>query len=213
MDLAIQPTGVVLIREHYQLVKRAMDITICLLIMPVVLPILALCALLVWIGDPGPVFFSQERTGRGNKRFKVFKLRTMVKNAEELRDKYLHLNELTLPDFKISNDPRVTAVGRILRKTSLDELPQIFNVLIGNMSLVGPRPSTFKASACDLWQTERLKGLPGITGLAQINGRNSIDTHEKIRLDIQYIQQRSVWLDLYILGKTPKEILGGRGAY
>jgi lipopolysaccharide/colanic/teichoic acid biosynthesis glycosyltransferase len=111
----------------------------------------------------------------------------MVRNARELREQLLHLNELTLPDFKISNDPRITKLGRILRKTSLDELPQIINVLRGEMSLVGPRPTSFDESTYALWQTERLEVLPGITGLWQINGRSEVDFDERSRLDIQYV--------------------------
>jgi lipopolysaccharide/colanic/teichoic acid biosynthesis glycosyltransferase len=213
VQLAIQSRSVVLIRRDYEIAKRIVDVTICALILPFVLVVLAFCALAVWLEDPGKVVFTQNRTGHGGKRFKVYKLRTMVKNAESLKEKYRHLNELSWPDFKISKDPRVTRVGRFLRRTSLDELPQIFNVLLGNMSLVGPRPSTFEASHCDLWQTERLEVLPGITGLAQISGRNSIDTNEKIKFDIQYLQNRSIGLDLWILIQTARVIVKQEGAY
>jgi lipopolysaccharide/colanic/teichoic acid biosynthesis glycosyltransferase len=137
----------------------------------------------------------------------------MLVNAEQIKQELEHLNELTFPDFKISNDPRMTRVGRLLRKTSLDELPQIFNVLKGDMSLVGPRPTSFAAQTYSLWQTERLEVLPGITGLWQVNGRSDLDFDERARLDIQYIESRSYWLDVLILLRTPLAVFVGRGAY
>ena len=209
----IQPRCVILIRPDYQFAKRLMDVIICVIVLPFALVLMALCAVLVWMDEPGPILFLQYRIGWGGKRFCVYKFRTMVKNAENLKQQYAHLNEKTWPDFKISKDPRVTRIGRWLRKTSLDELPQLFNVLKGDMSLVGPRPASFDKSAYDLWQTERLEVLPGITGLAQINGRNTLDTVEKMRFDLEYVQNRSVWLDLHILLRTPKVILSQTGAY
>jgi lipopolysaccharide/colanic/teichoic acid biosynthesis glycosyltransferase len=202
-----------LIRRDFQIIKRVLDLTICLLILPLVLPVMAVCAVLVWIDNPGPIFFRQLRTGQGGRRFKMFKFRTMVTNAEELKQVYAHLNELTWPDFKISDDPRVTRVGRFLRKSSLDELPQILNVLLGDMSLVGPRPTSFAANTYALWQTERLEVLPGITGLWQISGRSDLDFDDRLRLDIEYIERQSVWLDLQILIRTATVIFSQRGAY
>jgi lipopolysaccharide/colanic/teichoic acid biosynthesis glycosyltransferase len=143
----------------------------------------------------------------------MYKFATMVKNAEELKTQYAHLNELTWPDFKITDDPRVTPIGRILRKTSLDELPQFINVLKGDMSLVGPRPTSFDASTYDLWHTERLEVLPGITGLWQINGRSNLDFNERLRLDIEYIENRSLWLDTQILLRTVTAVFSQRGAH
>ncbi len=143
----------------------------------------------------------------------MYKFRTMVSDAEKLKQNYADLNELSWPDFKISDDPRVTRVGRFLRKTSLDELPQIINVLKGDMSLVGPRPTSFDASTYDLWHTERLEVLPGITGLWQVNGRSDVDFDERARLDIEYIEKQSVWLDLWILYRTIFVIFNQRGAY
>ena len=213
MRPVIQPPCVVLIRPEYQIVKRLMDVVCCLIMLPLVLAAIGVCGLLVRISGPGPIFFVQYRTGWGGKRFRVYKLRTMVKDAEQLKQKYRELNEKAWPDFKISNDPRVTTIGRYLRKTSLDELPQIFNVLKGDMSLVGPRPASFDKSAYDLWQSERLEVLPGITGLAQINGRNTLDTYEKMRFDIEYVQTRTIWLDIYILLRTPQVIFSQKGAY
>jgi len=136
----------------------------------------------------------------------------MVVNAAELKEELTHLNELTYPDFKLTDDPRITRVGRVLRRTSLDELPQLFNVLRGEMSLVGPRPTSFRASTYELWQTERLEVLPGITGLWQISGRSQIDFDERLRLDIRYLNQRSLGLDLVILFKTLPALINRRGA-
>lgn len=200
-------------RRGYTLAKRMLDITCSLLLLPLVLPIMAICALLIWLENPGPVMFSRMRTGRGGKPFKMFKFRTMVTNAEELKEKYAHLNEHTWPDFKITNDPRVTRVGRILRKTSLDELPQIFNVLLGQMSLVGPRPTSFAVSTYSLWHTERLEVLPGITGLWQVSGRAEVDFDERIRLDVEYIEKQSMWLDIKILFSTILVVFKSHGAY
>jgi lipopolysaccharide/colanic/teichoic acid biosynthesis glycosyltransferase len=143
----------------------------------------------------------------------MYKFRTMLKNAEELKERYAHLNELCWPDFKITDDPRVTRVGRFLRKTSLDELPQIFNVLNGTMSLVGPRPTSFDVSTYELWHTERLEVLPGITGLWQISGRSDIDFDDRLRLDVDYIERQSLALDLYILWRTVAVVLKQKGAY
>ena len=143
----------------------------------------------------------------------MHKFRTMVENAEELKKDLAHLNVLTLPDFKIIDDPRVTRVGKFLRKTSLDELPQIFNVLKGDMSLVGPRPTSFEASTYALWHTERLEVKPGITGLWQISGRSDIDFDERVRLDRKYIERQSFWFDLQILFGTFAAVLNRKGAY
>jgi len=200
-------------RPVYEFSKRLLDIVVCLALMPVVLPVVLLCMLAIWLEDPGPVFFIQQRTGRFGRRFKMLKLRTMQKNAEELKASLLHLNELTWPDFKITNDPRVLRVGKILRKTSLDELPQIFNVLRGDMSLVGPRPTSFSANTYSLWHTERLEVKPGITGLWQVSGRSDVDFDDRLRLDIDYIRQRSFWFDLKLLYRTAVAVLARKGAY
>lgn len=209
----IRRPGVLLFRRRYELVKRIFDLSVCLLILPAVMAAMAICAALIWLDNPGPIFFQQLRTGKGGRRFRMYKFRTMVTNAEELKLKYAHLNELTWPDFKITNDPRVTRIGRILRKTSLDELPQIFNILKGDMSLVGPRPTSFDVSTYSLWHTERLEVLPGITGLWQISGRSDVDFDGRLRLDIEYIEKRSLWLDIKILFLTVTAVFTQRGAY
>jgi len=209
----VRPSYVFLFRKNYQFVKRVLDLFLCLLVLPTILPIIGICALLIWIDNPGPVFFRQYRTGKGGKRFKMYKMRTMATNAEELKLKYAHLNELTWPDFKITNDPRVTKVGRILRKTSLDELPQIFNIMKGDMSWVGPRPTSFDVSTYSLWHTERLEVLPGLTGLWQVSGRSNLDFDDRLHLDIEYIERQSIWLDIKILFQTVTAIFTQRGAY
>ncbi|MDH5244364.1 MAG: sugar transferase, partial [Chloroflexota bacterium] len=136
---------------------------------------------------------------------------TMVRNAEELKPSLQHLNILPPPDFKIPNDPRITRVGKFLRKTSLDELPQILNVLRGDMSIVGPRPTSFAASTYALWHSERLEVTPGITGLWQIRGRGTVTFDERLRLDIEYIEQRSLGLDLRIIALTGLAVFRGSG--
>jgi lipopolysaccharide/colanic/teichoic acid biosynthesis glycosyltransferase len=214
MELSlIERPKVLLIRDGYRRWKRAFDVVVTVAVLPLALVIIAVCALLIWVTDPGPVFFSQPRTGKGGRRFRMYKLRTMVSNAEELKQKYAHLNELTWPDFKITDDPRVTCVGRFMRKTSLDELPQLLNVLKGDMSLVGPRPTSFDVSTYDLWHTERLEVLPGITGMWQISGRSDVGFDGRLRLDREYIERQSLWLDIQILMRTVAVILSRRGAY
>ena len=197
----------------YLLVKRGFDLLVSALLILLLLPVFAGCALLIWLEDGRPILFAQRRTGRAGRRFRMYKFRTMVRNAEELKSRLAHLNELTWPDFKITNDPRITRIGRILRRTSLDELPQLFNVIKGDMSLVGPRPTSFEAGTYALWQTERLEVTPGITGLWQISGRSELDFNERLNLDIDYIERASLWLDLQILLRTVAVVLTRRGAY
>jgi lipopolysaccharide/colanic/teichoic acid biosynthesis glycosyltransferase len=209
----VQHPYILLFRKDYQIFKRVFDLALCILAFPLVLPLMGIISVLIWLGDPGPILYNRPRTGKGGKLFTMYKFRTMVKNAEELKQKYAHLNELSPPDFKITNDPRVTWIGRILRKTSLDELPQIFNVVKGDMSLVGPRPTDFDVSTYSLWHTERLEVLPGITGLWQISGRSEVDFDERLRLDIEYIERQSIWFDIQILFRTVAVVFNQRGAY
>lgn len=202
-----------LMGSSYLAAKRVMDLTLVLLSSPVWTIGLATIALLIKLEHrDGKIIFHQERTGKGGRRFKMYKFRTMVVNAEELKAELAHLNELRWPDFKISNDPRITKIGRILRKTSLDELPQIINVLRGEMSLVGPRPTSFSAETYALWQTERLDVIPGITGLWQLLGRGETEFDERLRMDIAYIERRCIWLDIHILFRTIFAVLQQRGA-
>lgn len=200
--------------RSYLRAKRAFDLTLVLLSTPFWLPIIIAVGMVIAVTSSGaPVIFTQARTGKNGRRFKMYKFRTMVPNAETLKEKYAHLNELKWPDFKITNDPRVTLVGKFLRKTSLDELPQLLNVLKGEMSLVGPRPTSFGAETYKLWHTGRLDVMPGLTGLWQIIGRASLEFDDRLRLDIAYIERRSLWLDLNILVRTVAAVFKQRGAH
>lgn len=192
--------------------KRAFDLTLCGLALPLVVPVLLVIALAIRIDSPGPVLFVQQRTGRGGRRFPMLKFRTMVRNAEELKASLAHLSIVPPPDFKIIDDPRITRVGRVLRATSLDELPQLLNVLVGQMSLVGPRPTSFAASTYSLWHTRRLEVAPGVTGLWQLHGRNEADFDQRLRLDVQYIERCCFPLDVRILLATAGSVVRRRGA-
>lgn len=202
----------VALSRRYRVAKRVLDLVVCALALVVVLPVLLLCALMIRLDSPGPVVFAQMRTGRDGRRFRMWKFRTMVRDAEELKPALAHLNILAPPDFKILDDPRITTVGRFLRATSLDELPQLFNVIRGEMSLVGPRPTSFEASTYDLWHTRRLDVAPGITGLWQIEGRNVTSFDERLRLDAKYIRTMSLRLDIVLLLRTVGSVVRRSGA-
>jgi lipopolysaccharide/colanic/teichoic acid biosynthesis glycosyltransferase len=200
--------------SSYFFVKRVMDLSLVLLSAPFWFPLLGIIVVIIRFTSPGaPALFTQFRTGKGGKRFRMYKFRSMVPNAEALKEKYAHLNELQWPDFKITNDPRITKVGKILRKTSLDELPQLINVLRGEMSLVGPRPTSFGAETYKLWHTERLDVMPGLTGLWQIIGRAQLEFDDRLRLDIAYIERAGVWFDIVILLRTVAAVFTQRGAH
>jgi lipopolysaccharide/colanic/teichoic acid biosynthesis glycosyltransferase len=190
-----------------------MDIALTLPLFVAALPILLPCIIMMKLDSKGPIFYMQQRTGKGGRRFKMLKLRTMVVNAEGLKQQLQHLNQLSYPDFKVADDPRITRTGKFFRKTSLDELPQLVNVLKGDMSLVGPRPTSFCSSTYNLWHTARLKVTPGITGLWQISGRSDIDFDERARLDIAYIRDRSIGMDFSILLRTVGCVISSDGAY
>lgn len=208
------PQKRILTGAAYFLVKRVLDLVLVVITLPFWLPLNAVIALIIRITSPGePVIFTQMRTGKGGRRFHMYKFRTMVPNAEELKSEYVHLNELQWPDFKITNDPRIIPIGRFLRKTSLDELPQLFNVLRGDMSLVGPRPTSFGPETYKLWHTHRLDVIPGLTGLWQILGRAQLEFDDRLRLDIAYIERASIWLDINILARTVLVVFEGRGAH
>lgn len=200
-------------RSSYLVAKRVMDVTLVLLSLPFWLPFMGIIAMAIRITSPGaPVMFKQLRTGKGGRRFDMHKFRTMVPNAEELKSQYAHLNELQWPDFKITNDPRITRLGRFLRKTSLDEIPQLINVLRGEMSLVGPRPTSFGPETYKLWHTSRLDVQPGLTGLWQVFGRAKLEFDDRLRLDIAYIERASLRLDIHILLMTVLAVFQQRGA-
>jgi lipopolysaccharide/colanic/teichoic acid biosynthesis glycosyltransferase len=198
--------------RRYVVAKRVIDLVVCVLLLVPALALMAACAVAVRLDSPGPVLFAQERTGRDGRRFRMLKFRTMLANAEELKATYAHLNVLPPPDFKIPNDPRITRVGRFLRTTSLDELPQLFNVLKGDMSLVGPRPTSFPASSYELWHTQRLEIAPGVTGLWQLEGRNSMTFDERLRLDAEYMRRMSLLYDAKLLLRTIAAVVRRSGA-
>lgn len=204
-------------REHllawsYRYGKRSLDVVLCLLALPFAAVALGLCALAIRLDSPGKALFRQTRTGRDGRQFSMLKFRTMVENAEELKESLAHLNILPAPDFKIIDDPRITRVGKFLRRTSLDELPQVLNVLRGDMALVGPRPTSFGPGTYDLWHTERLEATPGITGLWQLRGRNEVTFDERLRMDIEYLDNMSLGLDVKILALTVLSVLKRAGA-
>lgn len=194
--------------------KRVVDIVFSLGLIILLLPLLALTALLIKLTSRGPAVFVQKRLGLNKRHFGIYKFRTMVVDAEKRMKEIEHLNEVSGPVFKIKNDPRITPLGRILRKTSIDELPQLFNVLKGDMSLVGPRPLPIRdyEGFNEDWQRRRFSVRPGITCLWQIGGRSSISFEQWMELDLQYIDKWSLKLDLEILVKTIPAVLRGSGA-
>ena len=194
--------------------KRLLDVGGSLLALCFAGPLIAFLAVLIKLESRGPVFYRSTRIGRGGRAFTFLKLRSMVKDAERRRGQLHHLNEADGPVFKIARDPRVTRIGRFLRTTSLDELPQFWNVLRGDMSLVGPRPPIPEEIAqYEPWQLRRLDVRPGITCLWQISGRSRIGFQEWMRLDLEYIRHRSFALDLKILVRTIPAVLSREGAY
>jgi exopolysaccharide biosynthesis polyprenyl glycosylphosphotransferase len=201
--------------DWHVLVKLVFDRVIALLLIALSLPLAAVIAIAIRATSPGPVFFVQERLGFNKRRFRLYKFRTMLPDAEKRLAEIEHLNEASGPVFKIRDDPRVTPIGRFLRKTSLDELPQLFNVLRGEMSLVGPRPlpvRDYEGFSRD-WQRRRFSVRPGMTCLWQVQGRSSIPFDEWMELDMYYIDHWSLWLDFKILAKTVTAVLKGSGAH
>jgi len=194
--------------------KRCLDVVGAVVALLFGAPLLALLAVLIRIESRGPVFYRSVRIGRGGRPFVFYKLRSMVKDADRERERLAHLNEADGPVFKIARDPRVTRVGRFIRTTSLDEIPQFWNVLKGDMSLVGPRPPIPEEVAqYEPWQLRRLDVRPGITCLWQISGRSRLGFEEWMRLDLQYIKRQSFLLDLRILVRTIPAVLSREGAY
>ena len=197
----------------YNISKRALDIIASTLGLIILSPILLVVAILIKLESKGPAMFSQKRIGLNKKEFKMYKFRSMVQNAEELKEKLAKENEMSGPMFKMKNDPRVTKVGRFIRKTSIDELPQLINVLKGEMSLVGPRPSLPKeVSKFEPWMLKRLSVKPGLTCYWQVSGRNNIDFEDWMKLDLQYVNDRSFWLDLKLIFKTAGVLFGDKNA-
>ena len=193
--------------------KRTCDIVVSSLVLLAVSPAIAVMAVLIKGTSAGPVFFRQVRTGRGEEPFSMLKFRTMYHDAESRRHELEHLNEMDGPLFKVREDPRVTRVGRFLRRTSLDEIPQLINVWKGDMSLVGPRPFVVsEAMEIEGWARKRFEARPGMTGLWQVSGRNELSHLELCRLDYLYVASWSFWWDMQILWQTPATVFRGRGA-
>jgi exopolysaccharide biosynthesis polyprenyl glycosylphosphotransferase len=193
-------------------VKDAFDFLFSAFVVIVLSPVYVLLALAIKIDSKGPVFFKQKRVGLRGRKFIVYKFRTMVTNAEELKEKLMQQNEMDGPVFKMTNDPRITRVGRFLRKTSLDELPQFFNVLIGDMSVIGPRPPLpDEVRQYERWQLRRLSMKPGITCIWQVSGRNNIPFDEWMKMDLEYIDNWSLKLDFIIFLKTIRTMIRGDG--
>ncbi|MDB2089618.1 sugar transferase [Clostridium paraputrificum] len=187
----------------YKFFKRVIDIVCSLSGLLLLSPVLIIVSILIKLESDGPIIFSQDRIGYKGQKFKMYKFRSMVVNAEELKKKLAERNEMSGPMFKMKNDPRVTKVGKFIRKTSIDELPQLINILKGEMSLVGPRPSLPKeVKEFEPWMMERLEVKPGLTCYWQVSGRNDIDFEDWMKLDIKYVRERSFWLDIKLIFKT-----------
>ncbi|OUC05737.1 hypothetical protein RY27_25400 [Litorilinea aerophila] len=197
-----------------RLCKRIIDIVGALIGLAFSIPLVAIAALAIKLDSPGPVFYCQTRIGENGRPFRMFKLRSMVQDADQQLEKLVDLNQLREPVFKLANDPRVTRVGRILRRTSLDETPQFYNVLIGDMSLVGPRPEEARIVALyDDRFRRRLAVKPGMTGPMQINGRGDLTLSERLELELEYIDNYSLLRDFVIIFRTFPAIWRGNGAY
>ena len=200
--------------SFYEVIKRVIDVVCSFVGVLVLSPLFVVIAIIIKFTSKGPVFFSQKRVGRDGKEFKMYKFRSMVVNAEELKEKLVAQNEMSGPMFKMKDDPRVTKVGKFIRKTSIDELPQLFNVLKGDMSLVGPRPSLPKEVAqFEDWMYRRLEVKPGLTCYWQVSGRNNIDFEDWMKLDIKYVDERSTWIDIKLIFKTVFVLFGDKNAH
>lgn len=197
----------------YEVSKRALDVIASFLGLVILSPILLIVAILIKLESKGPAIFSQSRIGLNGKEFKMYKFRSMVQNAEELKEKLAKQNEMSGPMFKIKNDPRVTKVGKFIRKTSIDELPQLFNILKGDMTLVGPRPSLPReVEKFESWMLKRLEVKPGLTCYWQVSGRNNIDFYDWMKLDLKYVNDMNFWLDIKLIFKTVAVLFGDKNA-
>nr|WP_243124836.1 sugar transferase [Clostridium cuniculi] len=198
----------------YEAIKRLIDVVCSFMGVLVLSPLFIIIAIIIKTTSKGPVFFSQKRVGKNGKEFNMYKFRSMVVNAEELKEKLAAQNEMSGPMFKMKDDPRVTKVGKFIRKTSIDELPQLWNVLKGDMSLVGLRPSLPKEVAqFDEWMHRRLEVKPGLTCYWQVSGRNNIDFEDWMKLDIRYVDERNIWIDIKLIFKTVGVLFGDKNAH
>jgi lipopolysaccharide/colanic/teichoic acid biosynthesis glycosyltransferase len=199
-------------RRRRSLLRRAADLLVLVLAAPVVAPVVAVLALLIRLTSRGSPLITHRRVGRGGREFELHKLRTMYEDAEVRKHELAHLNVLPWPDFKIPNDPRVTPLGRWLRRTSLDELPQLWNLLRGEVTLVGPRPCSVPVERYELWQTERLHVTPGLFGRWQAEGRGSADFRERSRMDIRQLRGASLASDARLAVQSVVALLRGKGS-
>ena len=210
-------------RRRYLAISQFLNIIICIPFIPILLIVMVLIAIAIKLDSRGPVFFVQERVGRYGRRFRMYKFRTYSHNHDPKTDqafmqayisgKVATMDEPTRPQFKPNNQSQITRLGRLLRKTSLDETPQIINILLGEMSLIGPRPNLpWEVETYQLWHTERLDVLPGITGLAQVKGRSNLKFDDLVRYDIYYVRNQSLVMDSKILWWTVLTVLTGHGA-
>jgi lipopolysaccharide/colanic/teichoic acid biosynthesis glycosyltransferase len=220
--MVIERPTVKLYKPYYQATKRLFEIAVCLILLPIAIPVGLLIALTIRLDSPGPVLFVQDRIGKGNRLFKMYKFRTMcpdVNNKAHQVFMRAFVNGAAQENsehrvYKPFKSHEITRVGRILRKTSLDEMPQLINVLKGEMSFVGPRPNVpWEVEEYRGWHKERLEVLPGITGLAQVRGRSGITFDKIVEYDIEYVENQSFWLDLRILWWTIASVVFGKGAH
>ncbi|MFI4911104.1 MAG: sugar transferase [Sedimentisphaeraceae bacterium JB056] len=226
-DIIAQPSGFEVFKRHFKvyswevtvylsfLAKRIIDISGALFFILLLSPVFIITAVAVYVDDPGKILYKQKRVGKNGRHFNMLKFRSMVTNADELKKKLMEQNESSDGViFKMKNDPRVTKVGRFIRKFSIDELPQLFNVLKGDMSLVGPRPPLVSEVALyTLEERKRLHVLPGITCIWQVSGRSDIPFKQQVRLDLDYIQTQGFWMDIKLLLRTVPAVLLGKGGY
>ncbi len=219
--MLVKRSGVKLYKPYYRITKRILEIVLCLIMTPFILPIAFIIGIIVRLDSDGPALFIQERIGKGGRPFKMIKFRTMHHNIDKsahqaYMKQFVHGDSVSKQEgkvFKPFTSSQITRVGRILRKTSLDELPQLINVFKGEMSLIGPRPNVpWEVNEYHSWHLERLEIPPGITGLAQVRGRSSISFDEIVQFDIQYIKHQSLTLDIYILWWTVASVIFGKGA-
>lgn len=199
--------------RRYLVAKRITDIILSIIGLVIMSPVLLIVSIAIKVDSKGPIIFKQDRVGKDEKKFGMYKFRSMVVNAEELKSKLENKNEMSGPMFKMKNDPRITRVGKFIRKTSIDELPQLLNVIKGEMSLVGPRPSLPKeVDELKPWMKERLLVKPGITCFWQVSGRNNIQFEDWMKLDIKYVREMNYWLDIKLIFKTFFVLFGDENA-
>ncbi|MEI6914327.1 MAG: sugar transferase [Armatimonadota bacterium] len=208
----MESTAVLDDRRGYEFAKRALDIVGASILLTVLSIPAAIVAVLIKVDDPGPVMFKQIRVGRFGRRFTIYKFRTMISNAEKMQQEMDKYNEAGGAYFKMKNDPRVTKVGIVLRKLSLDEIPQFINVLTGDMSLVGPRPLPITGYEEEEWYVRKVSVPPGMTGLWQISGRSDLSGEQAAGLDLEYVKRRGMWFDLRLMLMTIPAVLFRKGA-